>query len=147
MVLALCSVLATEAAAENRIGLESDVIGWGTGGYHVSAWFGTEHIRVRAVKALFYTPSFLLPDGFDKLENDAWEFFLDVAWQPRNGRFSGIWSSVGLELYDLSSDPSQMNSLLHYPESPRDAVLAPWLDLLVTCAGPSCQQSEDAQGP
>jgi len=94
------STVVTDARADNRFGVESDVIGWATGGYHGSAWFGTERVRVRLVKALFYTPTFTLPDEFESLRNDAWEFFIDVAWRPRHGRFEGVWSSIGLELYD-----------------------------------------------
>lgn len=81
-------------------GFESDGIGWATGGYHASAWGGDEQVRVRIVKALFYAPDFIVPDGFERLRNDVWEFFVDVAWRPRPARFEGVWSGVGLELYD-----------------------------------------------
>lgn len=94
------SVLASGPAHASRWGLESDVIGWATGGYHGSVWFGTERVRLRMVKAVFYPPDFVLPDGFGRLRNDAWEFFVDVAWRPRPVRFEGLWSSAGLELYD-----------------------------------------------
>jgi arylsulfatase A-like enzyme len=54
---------------------------------------------------------------------------------------------IGLELYDLVSDPHEMNSIVHFPENPRDSVLGSWLDLLSTCAGESCRQYENAQSP
>jgi arylsulfatase A-like enzyme len=53
---------------------------------------------------------------------------------------------IGLELYDLAADPSEMTSLLHFPESGRDPVLAPQIDHLLSCAGASCKVYEDAAG-
>jgi len=38
-----------------------------------------------------------------------------------------------------------MNSLLHFPESARDPMLAPWLDLLRGCAGAQCIEYENAE--
>ncbi|MDX2092562.1 MAG: hypothetical protein SFX73_32155 [Kofleriaceae bacterium] len=93
------TLLATTTAHANG-GLESDVIGWASGGYHGSLWYGTEKLRVRIVKAVFYAPGFTVPDGFEDLRNEAWEFFIDTAWRPRGARFQGLWSGVGLELYD-----------------------------------------------
>jgi hypothetical protein len=101
VVASLAGALSARAHASNG-GLESDLVGWATGGYHGSAWFGGDRVRLRIVKALFYTPSFLVPDGFDRHRNDAWEFFIDTAWRPRAGRFDGLWTGVGLELYDRS---------------------------------------------
>lgn len=100
--LVLSSILlATAGTAEaSHWGLESDVIGWASGGYHGSAWFGTEQLRVRIVKAVFYSPTFTLPDELDRLRNEAWEFFVDRAWSPPGSRFAGLWSGVGLEVYD-----------------------------------------------
>jgi hypothetical protein len=99
--LVIGAVLAAASPAQaSNWGFESDAIGWATGGYHGSAWFGTEQVRVRIVKALFYAPQFTVPDGFERLRNDVWEFFVDVAWRPRPARFGGLWSGVGLELYD-----------------------------------------------
>ena len=139
-----------DAHAENRVGLESDVIGWATGGYNLSAWFGTERIRVRAVKALFSPPSFTLPDGFNKLENDAWEFFLDVAWAPSKNRFEGIWSSIGLELYDRtiyhedSGTNARFSALdlalragyIWHPFKRAGFYLNPWIGLNAHLSGP-----------
>ncbi len=97
----VCAVLATASPAQaSHWGFESDAIGWATGGYHGSAWFGTEQVRVRIVKALFYAPQFTVPEGFERLRNDVWEFFVDVAWRPPQARFGGLWTGVGLELYD-----------------------------------------------
>jgi hypothetical protein len=99
--LVIGGVLAAASPAHaSNWGFESDAIGWATGGYHASAWFGSEQARVRIVKALFYAPAFTVPDGFERLRNDVWEFFVDVAWRPRPSRFEGLWSGVGLELYD-----------------------------------------------
>jgi len=53
--------------------------------------------------------------------------------------------SGSLELYDLVRDPHEMNSLLHFPESARDPMLAPWLDLLRGCAGAQCIEYENAE--
>jgi uncharacterized repeat protein (TIGR01451 family) len=50
---------------------------------------------------------------------------------------------IGLELYDLAADPNEMTSLMHHPENGRDAVLAPRLDQLSSCAGASCRSYED----
>lgn len=102
MHLILLPLLATVSTAHANGGFESDFIGWATGGYHVSGWFGTERIRVRSVKALFYTPELLVPDGLGRLRNDVWEFFVDVAVRPPASRFERLWYGVGLELYDRS---------------------------------------------
>jgi hypothetical protein len=93
-------LLASTSTAGANGGVESDVIGWVTGGYHASAWFGSERVRVRTVKALFYTPAFLVPDGFERHRNDVWEFFVDVAVRPPASRFEHLWCGVGLELYE-----------------------------------------------
>lgn len=94
------AVSSTTASADPAgVGVESDLYAWTTGGYHASAWFGTNQVRVRAVKGLFYAPSFTVPDGFERLRNDAWEFFVDVAWRARGPRFEGVWTGVGVELY------------------------------------------------
>jgi len=100
--LVIGALLATASTAHaSRWGIESDAIGWASGGYHGSAWFGSEQVRVRIVKALFYAPSFTVPEGFERLRHEAWEFFVDVAWRrSRPSRFAGPWSSLGLELYD-----------------------------------------------
>lgn len=101
--LLLGAVLATASTAHgSHWGVESDAIGWATRGYHGSAWFGSEQVRVRIVKALFYAPQLTVPDGFERLRNEAWEFFVDVAWRPGPNRFEGLWSSAGLELYERS---------------------------------------------
>lgn len=95
------AVLAAASPAHaSSWGFESDAIGWASGGYHGSAWFGSEQVRVRVVKAVFFAPSFIVPEGFERLRHEAWEFFVDVAWRPRPARFEGLWSGVGLELYD-----------------------------------------------
>jgi hypothetical protein len=98
-LLILSTVLVSSTAEASRWGLESDLFAWASGGYHASAWFGTERIRVRAIRAVFYSPAFTVPDGFDRLRNAAWEFFVDVAWRPSGKRFEGFWSGAGLELY------------------------------------------------
>jgi uncharacterized repeat protein (TIGR01451 family) len=51
---------------------------------------------------------------------------------------------VGLERYDLVADPYEMNSLIRYPQNPRDPVFAPILDQLRTCTGATCRVLEDA---
>ncbi len=100
LVLLLSIGLASStAAASPRFGVESDLFAWASGGYHASAWFGTEQVRVRAINAVFYSPGFTIPDGFDRLRNQAWEFFVDVAWRARGKRFEGAWTGVGVELY------------------------------------------------
>lgn len=99
-LLILAIVLAgSTAEASPRWGLESDLYAWASGGYHASAWFGTERVRVRGIRAVFYSPSFTVPDGFERLRNEAWEFFADIAWRPSARRFEGLWSGVGVELY------------------------------------------------
>jgi hypothetical protein len=50
---------------------------------------------------------------------------------------------IGLELYDLAADPNETSSLLHYPETGRDPVLAPRLQQLSHCAGENCRELED----
>jgi uncharacterized repeat protein (TIGR01451 family) len=57
--------------------------------------------------------------------------------------FEGSHDLIGLELYDLTSDPHELTSLLHYPENGRDPTLAPLLDLLKECAGMTCTQYEN----
>ena len=66
------------------------------------------------------------------------ESYDGVYWSTRAPKL------IGLELYDLVSDPSEMNSLLHYPEDPVDSESAARLDELVGCAGSACRQYEDA---
>lgn len=148
-MLAIGSVLATASTAHaSNWGLESDVIGWATGGYHGSAWFGSERVRLRMVKAVFYPPDFTLPDGFERLRNDAWEFFIDVAWRPPGNRFEGLWSSLGLELYDRtirdegSGTDARFSALelalrAGYIWHPFDAgfYVNPWVGLNVRMAG------------
>lgn len=98
-LLILSTALASSSAEASRFGFESDLYAWVSGGYHASAWFGTERVRVRAIRAVFYSPELTVPDGFERLRNEAWEFFVDVAWRPPGQRFEGFWSGVGLELY------------------------------------------------
>jgi hypothetical protein len=98
--LFLLPLLASSSTARANGGFESDFIGWATGGYHASGWYGTERVRVRAVKALFYTPELLVPDGFSRLRNEVWEFFVDFTVRPPARRFDRLWYGVGLELYD-----------------------------------------------
>lgn len=100
MHLILLPLLASASIAHANGGFESDFVGWATGGYHASAWFGTERVRVRAVKALFFAPEFTVPDGFSRLRNDVWEFFVDFTVRPPARRFERLWYGVGLELYD-----------------------------------------------
>jgi len=98
--LLVTTALATSTAdAAPRFGFESDLFAWASGGYHASAWFGTEQLRVRAINAVFYSPGFMVPDGFEHLRNQAWEFFVDVAWRAHANRFEGVWTGVGVELY------------------------------------------------
>ena len=49
----------------------------------------------------------------------------------------------GLELYDILSDPYELDSLMHYPEDVPDPVLNPLLELLKSCIGATCKQYED----
>ncbi len=147
--LVIGAVLATASTAHaSRWGVESDAVSWPTGGYHGSAWFGTEQVRVRIVKALFYSPDFIVPEGFERLRNEAWEFFIDVAWRPRPARFEGLWSGIGLELYertirDASSDTEADFDALElavrtgYIWRPFDAgfYVNPWIGLNVRLDG------------
>jgi arylsulfatase A-like enzyme len=52
-------------------------------------------------------------------------------------------SIIGLELYDLVSDPYEKSSLLHYPEDARDPQLGAWLDLMKDCSGSACADMEN----
>lgn len=149
--LVLGALLATGSTAHaSRWGFESDVVGWATGGYHGSAWFGSEQVRVRIVKAVFFAPSFTVPSGFERLRNEAWEFFVDVAWRPRPSRFEGLWSGVGLELYDrqirdessgtdAGFDALELALRTGYIWRPFDAgfYLNPWVGLNVRLDGDS----------
>jgi hypothetical protein len=150
--VALASLaLSSPARADNKLGVESDVIGWATGGYHGSVWFGTERVRLRIVNAVFYPPDFTLPDGFERLRNEAWEFFVDVAWRPpprTRAHFEGWWSSLGLELYqrrirdsesgaEADFDALELALRAGYIWHPFDAgfYLNPWVGLNVRLDG------------
>ena len=151
-VLVSCVLASAATTHASNGGVESDVIGWATGGYHLSAWFGTERVRLRTVKALFHTPDFTVPSGFTRLRNDVWEFFIDVTLRPRRGasRFEGLWAAGGLELYarrirDASSgaearfDALELALRAGYIWHPFDAgfYINPWVGLNVRLDGPS----------
>jgi hypothetical protein len=51
---------------------------------------------------------------------------------------------IGLELYDLVTDPYETTSLMRHPENARDPALGQHIDLLRTCSGAACRALEDA---
>jgi len=54
---------------------------------------------------------------------------------------------IGLEKYDLVTDPNELNSLIQNPEDVPDPVLGPLMNQIHTCQGATCAQYEDAVTP
>jgi uncharacterized repeat protein (TIGR01451 family) len=76
-------------------------------------------------------------------------FALRTATQLYTESFDDTWYDVappliGLELYNRATDPYEMTSTLHYPQSPPDVTLESHLNQLKGCAGANCRQYEDA---
>jgi uncharacterized repeat protein (TIGR01451 family) len=60
---------------------------------------------------------------------------------------SGTSTFSGLELYDLVSDPWQMESLIRFPQDAPNALLGSWLGRLHGCVAATCKRYENGVPP
>ena len=81
-------------AQDAQFGTEFDVLPYATGGWYASAWWGRDHVRVRAVASDVNLPDFTLKGDFEEGESRAYAGLID--YFPRTG-LRGPWIGAGVE--------------------------------------------------
>jgi len=99
---------------------------------------------------VFFSPGFTLPDGFEKLRNDAVEVFVDYAWKPTT-LFEGFWTGLGVEVHQRkirneasgaegrfrAVEPALRAGYIWRPFETQGFYLNPWAGVNIRAAGNS----------
>lgn len=85
-----------------KIGFEIDALPYLTGGHYFSVWTGMDNLRLRAVYTNFNAPSFIIPEGFEDQETNAYTLLVDYFPLAEKGTFEKLWIGVGLEYWKNS---------------------------------------------
>ncbi len=97
-----------------RVGLEIDALPYLTGGYYFSAWGGYNNFRLRGVFTNFNSPSFIIPDGFEKQKTDAYTLLIDYFPASNKNEFEKWWIGAGFEYWENSVINSSDNITGNY---------------------------------
>jgi hypothetical protein len=90
---------AARSAPRTRFGVELDVLPYATGGYYGSFWVGHDRLRVRPVIARTTLPDFMVDDGFENADIDAYALIVDYFFHEG---FEGFWVGGGVEHWQNS---------------------------------------------
>ncbi len=88
-----------QSAPRTRFGVELDVLPYATGGYYGSFWVGRDRLRVRPVIARTTLPDFMVDDGFENADIDAYALVVDYFFHEG---FKGFWVGGGVEHWQNS---------------------------------------------
>lgn len=84
-------------ASNQTIGMELDVLPYISDGFYASAWYGIDHIRLRAIVTNTTVPEFVLSDGYKNNKLKVYAFIADYFFKKN---FEGFWLGAGLEYWD-----------------------------------------------
>ena len=79
------------------LGTELDLLPYVSGGYYLSAWYGVDHFRFRAILTKTTVPEFVLADGYTNNKLNVYAFITDYFFKKN---FEGFWVGTGLEYWD-----------------------------------------------
>jgi hypothetical protein len=91
--VSLC-VAGTARAQSPQVGAEFDVLPYATGGWYVSGWWGTGHVRLRAVASDIDLPDFTISGDFKDGKSRAYAGLID--YFPKSA-LRGPWIGAGVE--------------------------------------------------
>lgn len=82
---------------EQTFGTELDLLPYISGGYYVSAWYGIDQFRFRAILTNTTVPEFVLADGYTNNKLKVYAFIMDYFFKKN---FEGFWIGTGIEYWD-----------------------------------------------
>ncbi len=82
---------------KQTLGTELDMLPYISGGYYVSAWYGIEQFRFRAILTKTTVPEFVLAEGYKDNKLNVYAFITDYFFKKN---FEGFWIGTGLEYWD-----------------------------------------------
>jgi hypothetical protein len=93
------------------LGTELDLLPYISGGYYVSAWYGIDQFRFRAILTKTTVPEFVLADGYTDNKLDVYAFIADYFFKKN---FEGFWIGTGLESWDAQIKYEAENQTASY---------------------------------
>lgn len=82
---------------KQTLGTELDLLPYISGGYYVSAWYGIDQFRFRAILTKTTVPQFAVADGYTDNKLNVYAFITDYFFKKN---FDGFWIGTGLEYWD-----------------------------------------------
>ena len=82
---------------KQTLGTELDLLPYISGGYYVSAWYGIDQFRFRAILTKTTVPQFAVADGYTDNKLNVYAFITDYFFKKN---FEGFWIGTGLEYWD-----------------------------------------------
>jgi len=82
---------------KQTLGTELDLLPYVSGGYYLSAWYGVDQFRFRAILTKTTVPEFVLADGYTNNKLNVYAFITDYFFKKN---FEGFWVGTGLEYWD-----------------------------------------------
>jgi hypothetical protein len=83
--------------SRQTLGTELDMLPYISSGYYLSAWYGTDQFRFRAILTKTTVPKFVLADGYTDNKLNVYAFIADYFFKKN---FEGFWIGTGLEYWD-----------------------------------------------
>lgn len=111
------------------IGLEQDILPYILKGYIITGWAGKNHLRARLSYAKAISPEFILQDGIQKDEVNAFGLSIEYFFKEN---FKGLWLGPGVGYWinhvDVNSvDPVQNESFIFSLGGGYNYFLTDWL--------------------
>jgi hypothetical protein len=82
---------------KQTLGTELDLLPYISGGYYLSAWYGIDQFRFRAILTKTTVPQFAVADGYTDNKLNVYAFITDYFFKKN---FEGFWIGTGLEYWD-----------------------------------------------
>ncbi|MDP3443652.1 MAG: hypothetical protein Q8T08_12405 [Ignavibacteria bacterium] len=99
---------------KQSIGTELDLLPYISGGYYVSAWYGVDQFRFRAILTKTKVPQFAVANGYTDNKLNVYAFITDYFFMKN---FEGFWIGTGLEYWDSQIKFEAENKTTSYNNS------------------------------
>lgn len=102
---------ADSLTTKQTMGTELDLLPYINGGYYVSAWYGIDQLRFRAIFTKTTVPQFAVTDGYSDNRLNVYAFITDYFFK---NNFNGFWMGVGLEYWSSKITNKKENQTASY---------------------------------
>ncbi len=92
-------------------GIELDMVPYFTGGYHVSLWYGKDHLRYRGVYSFTNVSVWATPNGFK--DHQLWKVAFEVDYFFKEN-FEGWWIDAGYQYWNSQIQDEEATQKLFY---------------------------------